>query len=32
MYAESNYIRNAFEAGAKGYLLKNAIEVDLTGR
>src|SRR5437899_9311737 len=31
MYAESNYIRNAFEAGAKGYLLKNAIEVDLTG-
>jgi len=30
MYAESNYIRNAFEAGAKGYLLKNAIEVDLT--
>lgn len=31
MYAESNYIRNAFDAGAKGYLLKNAIEVDLTG-
>jgi DNA-binding NarL/FixJ family response regulator len=31
MYAESAYIRNAFEAGAKGYLLKNAIEVDLTG-
>ncbi len=30
MYAESSYIRNAFEAGAKGYLLKNAIEVDLT--
>ncbi len=30
MYAEENYIRNAFEAGAKGYLLKNAIEVDLT--
>ena len=30
MYAEDNYIRNAFEAGAKGYLLKNAIEVDLT--
>ena len=24
MYAEENYIRNAFEAGAKGYLLKNA--------
>jgi DNA-binding response OmpR family regulator len=30
MYAEDNYIRNAFDAGAKGYLLKNAIEVDLT--
>ena len=30
MYAEESYIRNAFEAGAKGYLLKNAIEVDLT--
>ena len=30
MYSESNYIRNAFDAGAKGYLLKNAIEVDLT--
>ncbi len=30
MYAEENYIRNAFEAGAKGYLLKSAIEVDLT--
>ena len=30
MYSEDNYIRNAFEAGAKGYLLKNAIEVDLT--
>ena len=30
MYADRNYIRNAFEAGARGYLLKNAIEVDLT--
>lgn len=30
MYSEENYIRNAFEAGARGYLLKNAIEVDLT--
>jgi DNA-binding NarL/FixJ family response regulator len=30
MYAEDTYIRNAFDAGAKGYLLKNAIEVDLT--
>jgi DNA-binding NarL/FixJ family response regulator len=31
MYGEENYIRNALEAGARGYLLKNAIEVDLTG-
>ncbi|MFN3322823.1 MAG: response regulator [Bryobacteraceae bacterium] len=30
MYSEENYIRNAFQAGALGYLLKNAIEVDLT--
>jgi len=30
MYTESNYIRNAFDAGAKGYLLKNAVDVDLT--
>jgi len=30
MYSEDNYVRNAMEAGAKGYLLKNAIEVDLT--
>jgi DNA-binding NarL/FixJ family response regulator len=29
MYSDGNYIRNAFDAGAKGYLLKNAIEVDL---
>lgn len=29
MYSDGNYIRNAFEAGAKGYLLKNAIDVDL---
>jgi DNA-binding NarL/FixJ family response regulator len=29
MYAEENYIRNAFAAGARGYLLKNALEVDL---
>lgn len=29
MYSDEHYIRNAFEAGAKGYLLKNAIEVDL---
>jgi DNA-binding NarL/FixJ family response regulator len=30
MYSDQTYIRNAFEAGAKGYLLKNAIELDLT--
>ncbi len=30
MYSEENYIRNALEAGARGYMLKNAIEVDLT--
>ncbi|MEX2264004.1 MAG: response regulator transcription factor [Bryobacteraceae bacterium] len=29
MYSDENYVRNAFEAGASGYLLKNAIEVDL---
>jgi DNA-binding NarL/FixJ family response regulator len=29
MYSEDNYIRNAFAAGARGYLLKNALEVDL---
>jgi len=29
MYSEDNYVRNAFAAGAKGYLLKNALEVDL---
>ena len=30
MHAQDHYVRNAFDAGAKGYLLKNAIEVDLT--
>ena len=30
MYPEENYVRNAFDAGARGYLLKNAVEVDLT--
>jgi DNA-binding NarL/FixJ family response regulator len=30
MYPEESYVRNAFDAGARGYLLKNAIEVDLT--
>lgn len=29
MYAEDTYVRNAFAAGARGYLLKNALEVDL---
>ena len=30
MYPEEHYVRNAFDAGARGYLLKNAVEVDLT--
>jgi len=29
MYAEENYVRNALEAGAKGYILKNAMDIDL---
>jgi len=29
MYPEENYVRNALTAGAKGYILKNAAEVDL---
>ncbi|HZT29674.1 MAG TPA: response regulator transcription factor [Bryobacteraceae bacterium] len=29
MYAEENYVRNAFDAGARGYILKNALDVDL---
>jgi DNA-binding NarL/FixJ family response regulator len=29
MHSDENYIRNAAEAGAKGYLLKNAIDVEL---
>src|SRR5579863_1359994 len=29
MYAEENYIRNALDAGARGYILKNALDVDL---
>lgn len=29
MYSDQNYVRNAFDAGARGYLLKNAIDVDL---
>jgi DNA-binding NarL/FixJ family response regulator len=31
MHADEHYQRNAFEAGARGYLLKNAVEVDLPG-
>jgi len=30
MYSNENYVRKAFELGAKGYILKNAVEVDLT--
>jgi DNA-binding NarL/FixJ family response regulator len=30
MYSNENYVRKAFEVGAKGYILKNAVEVDLT--
>lgn len=30
MYSEDHYVRNALEAGAKGYLLKDAVDVDLT--
>jgi len=30
MYSNPAYIRKAFEVGAKGYILKDAIEVDLT--
>jgi DNA-binding NarL/FixJ family response regulator len=30
MYSNQAYVRKAFEIGAKGYILKNAIEVDLT--
>ena len=29
MYSQENYVRNAFEAGAHGYLLKNASDIDL---
>ncbi len=31
MHSDDNYVRNAMEAGAKGYLLKNAIDIDLAG-
>lgn len=30
MYSNDAYVRKAFEIGAKGYILKNAIEIDLT--
>lgn len=30
MYSNEAYVRKAFEVGAKGYILKNAIELDLT--
>ncbi len=29
MYSDEQYVRNALDAGAKGYILKNAIENDL---
>lgn len=29
MYSQEGYVRNAFDAGAQGYILKNAMEVDL---
>ena len=31
MHADDNYVRNALDAGAKGYLLKSGIDVDLVG-
>ena len=29
MYSQENYVRNAFDAGAQGYVLKNASDIDL---
>jgi DNA-binding NarL/FixJ family response regulator len=29
MYSDAQYVRNAFDAGVKGYILKNALETDL---
>src|SRR5580658_9513145 len=29
MHAELNYVRNCLEAGARGYLLKNALDLEL---
>jgi len=31
MYSEENYVRNALDAGARGYILKEALDVDLCG-
>ena len=30
MYGEESYVRNALDAGAKGYILKNAMDIDLS--
>ena len=30
MYSDEQYVRNALDAGASGYILKNALETDLT--
>jgi DNA-binding NarL/FixJ family response regulator len=30
MYSDEQYVRNALDAGARGYILKNAIDNDLT--
>lgn len=29
MHADESYIRNAIDAGARGYMLKNAVDIDL---
>jgi DNA-binding NarL/FixJ family response regulator len=29
MYSQENYVHNAFDAGALGYILKNAMDIDL---
>jgi DNA-binding NarL/FixJ family response regulator len=31
MYSDENYVRSALDAGARGYLLKEALDVDLAG-
>lgn len=31
MHAEANYVRTCLEAGARGYLLKNAMDLELVG-